>query len=50
VIAASLRARQKTSNPKLEPEIPETEPEIPETRISFGNFGWQLVKPEFIGT
>jgi hypothetical protein len=35
------RAGQKTRNPKPEPEIPET-------RILFGNFGKQLVKPEFI--
>jgi hypothetical protein len=35
----SIRAGQKTRNPKPEPRITEPKPEIPETRILFGNFG-----------
>jgi hypothetical protein len=42
------RPGQKTRNPIPEPEIPEPEPIISGTRILFGNFGYQLMKPEII--
>jgi hypothetical protein len=38
IIAAIVRAGQKTHNLKLEPKITEPEPKISETRISFEDF------------
>ena len=43
-----IRPGEKTRNPIPEPGIPEPKPIISGTRILFGNFGYQLMKPEII--